>query len=356
MLTIRERARKDGSIGYTAIVRLKKNGRILHEEAETHPTREAAETWGKERERTLKSPTAHILARSRDTALRTTLQWLIDNAGPAQTQGRTDLCALKYLEHHEIADADVRLLTVNILVDHVRSRRGAGASPATAGNDLTALGTALNAAKDSLNLCVRPEIVAEARNRCRELQLIGKTVRWRRPTSDELQRLDGYLRHPDKRAKIPIRDILWFAIESSRSITEICGLRRDDLDTNQQTALLRDPRQGHHRRFRLTPEAWRIIECQPQLAPHIFPYNPISVGEAFWRACRHVNIQDLTFRDLQREAICRLFERGCDVPEVAQFTLLDSTATLRTYARRCRKDADLHLSWRPNWDEERMNV
>lgn len=40
----------------------------------------------------------------------------------------------------------------------------------------------------------------------------------------------------------------------------------------------------------------------------IFPYNGRSVGTAFRRACRELNIEDLHFHDLRHEGASRLFE------------------------------------------------
>lgn len=42
-------------------------------------------------------------------------------------------------------------------------------------------------------------------------------------------------------------------------------------------------------------------------------------------------IDDLHFHDFRHEATSRLFEAGYDIPEVAQFTLHESWATLKRY-------------------------
>lgn len=63
----------------------------------------------------------------------------------------------------------------------------------------------------------------------------------------------------------------------------------------------------------------------------MFPYNPKSIGANFTRGCRLRGLQDLHFHDLRHEATSRLFERGYDIPEVAQFTLHESWTTLKRY-------------------------
>ena len=90
-------------------------------------------------------------------------------------------------------------------------------------------------------------------------------------------------------------------------------------------------REGNHRRFRYTREAWAIVRAQPRKGEYIFPYDPKSVSAAFTRACKVLGIADLRFHDLRHEATSRLFERGYQIHEVAQFTLHDSWNELKRY-------------------------
>ena len=88
---------------------------------------------------------------------------------------------------------------------------------------------------------------------------------------------------------------------------------------------------GNRRSFRLTSEAWAVIDRQPKVNEFIFPYVPGSIGARFERACKLLGIKNLRFHDLRHEATSRLFERGYSIQEVAQFTLHDSWATLKRY-------------------------
>lgn len=65
--------------------------------------------------------------------------------------------------------------------------------------------------------------------------------------------------------------------------------------------------------------------------PRVFPYNPKSIGANFTRACRLRGLHDLHFHDLHHETTSHLFERGYDIPQVAQFTLHESCTTLKRY-------------------------
>jgi integrase len=207
----------------------------------------------------------------------------------------------------------------------------------TVSNDLTWVGVVLRAAKSVKGLPVHPEPVEEARNACRELRLIGKSRRReRRPTATELTKLDEYFARRDGRSRVPMRDIMWFAIHSARREAEICRLEWADNAQRGRTGLVRDakhPRhkEGNHRRFKFTAEAWEIIERQPKTGEYIFPWDPKSVSAAFTRACHVLGIMDLRFHDLRHEATGRLFERGYQIHEVTQFTLHESWNELKRY-------------------------
>jgi len=56
MATIRARQRADGSVGYTAYIRIHRDKQIVHQEAKTFSRRAAAEKWAKSREVELEDP------------------------------------------------------------------------------------------------------------------------------------------------------------------------------------------------------------------------------------------------------------------------------------------------------------
>lgn len=338
MATIKARRSANGSLRYTAVVRLRKGASILHREAKTFSHRAAAEKWAKAREVALENPAELLRANHPNTALSDLIRWYIDEFGSVSKWQRTKQAQLEYLEHHALGKFDALNLTAATLIDHVRSRRAGGAGPATAGNDLTWIGVVLRAAKGIQQLPVRVEIVDEARTACRELRLVGKSRRReRRPTTEELARLDEFFSHRDARSDIPMRDIMWFAIHSARRESEICRLEISDNDPVTRTGVVRDAKHptaklGNHRRFKYAPEAWSIVERQPPDGRYVFPYNPKSVCAAFTRACKILGIIDLRFHDLRHEATSRLFERGYQIHEVATFTLHDSWNELKRYA------------------------
>jgi integrase len=341
MATITARLRKDGSIGYTAQIRITREGKPIHQESKTLSSRAAAGRWATFREAELEDPTAFVRAAAKGTRLRDLIRWYLNEFQAIGKWGRTKQTTLEFLERHKIGEADALLLTVPILVDHIRARRAQGTGPATAGNDLTWIRCVLRAARSVKGLPVKPQLVEEARNACRELRLIRRSgQRDRTPTYEELEALDRHFEQSERRGyeTIPMRQIIWFAIYSTRREEEITLLRRSDNESDRKLGMVRDAKHptdkdGNHRTFRYTPEAWAIMESQPiqQDEDRIFPYNCKTIGERFRRACRLLEIENLHFHDLRHEGTTRLFEQGLAIPEVAAHTLHTSWSVLQRY-------------------------
>jgi integrase len=338
MPTIKVRKQANGNTRYTAIVRIRRGGAILYRESRTFAHRSAALSWAKHREVVLEDPSALTRVQHGAPTLAELIRWYIDTFETISKWQRSKQAHLVLLERHALGKCNALTLTSAAPIDHVRSRRAKGAGPATVANDLIWTGVVLRAAKSVRELPVRPEIVQEARNACAELRLIGKArKRARRPTPRELEQLRDYFARRDKRSQIPMLAIMEFGLASARRESEICRLEWCDNDERTRTGIVRDAKhptrkEGNHRQFKYTPEAWAIAQTQARMSEYIFPYDPRSISAAFTRACHVLGIKDLRFHDLRHEATSRLFERGYQIHEVAQFTLHDSWNELKRYA------------------------
>ena len=127
-------------------------------------------------------------------------------------------------------------------------------------------------------------------------------------------------------------------------LDEICRAECRDFDPNNKTLLIRDrkdPRKksGNSQRIPLLDvsgyDAVGIIEERLSFASmgssRIFPYNGRSVGTAFRRQCRALNIDDLHFHDLRHEGTSRLFEAGFSIEQVSLVTGHKDWKMLRRY-------------------------
>ncbi len=337
MATIKARKQANGSTRHTAVVRIRRGTTVLHQESRTFTHRTAALSWARHREVALEEPAGLTLQRHGAPTLADLIHWYIETFETISRWQRSKQTHLEFLERHSLGKLEALSLTSADLIRHVQLRRADGAGPATVLNDLIWIGVVLRAAKSVKELPVRPEIVQQARTACRELRLVGKPrKRTRRPTAEELKRLREHFKRRDRRATIPMQAIMDFTIASARRESEICRLEWRDNDKATRTGMVRDAKHptakdGNHRRFKYTPEAWALVTAQPQTSENIFPYDPKSIGTAFTRACKLLGIQDLRFHDLRHEATSRLFERGYQIHEVAQFTVHDSWNELKRY-------------------------
>ncbi len=339
MATILPRKRKDGSTGYMARIRIHEGGKLVHAETKTFSSKSAAKEWAKRREVELENPGALAAARQGEVSLASLVRWYIDTFESVSKWQRSKQSALEFLERHEIGKVNALELSTEILVDHARARRTSGVAGPTGRQRLHLDWRGHRGRKGRAIAALKPEVIDEARVLCTKLRLIGKSARRdRRPTNDELQKLDEHFRVRDRHRStiVPMRPIMWFAIYSTRREAEICRLEWSDNDAIARTGLVRDakhPRskEGNHLRFKYVPEGWAIVEQQPRVSEYIFPYDPKTVCGAFTKACQFLGIVDLHFHDLRHEATSRLFERGYDIQEVAQFSLHRSWTELKRY-------------------------
>lgn len=339
MGTISARRRKDGSIGYTAQIRLKRAGVVIHNEAETFDRKALATEWLRRRETELDISRARGELLGVRHTLGEVIAWYRKEIGATAAWGRTKEADLKRLEGYAIARRHVHTLTVADYLQHASERREEGAGPATIGNDFIWFTQVLRSARPSLGVYANLELINDARHELRARKMLQRPRRReRRLAAGEEQRLLEYFAKRDGRSELPMVDIVLYALASTRRQEEICRLKRSDLDRDKGIAWLDDvkhPRRktGNRRSFRMLPNAWAIVDRQPAVADddRVFPFNHRSVSSAFTRACKLLGIEDLHFHDLRHEATSRLFEAGYAIQEVAQFTLHDSWATLQRY-------------------------
>lgn len=333
-------ARKRGAgVRYTAQIRMRRDGAIIHTESETFSKRVLAQEWLRRREAELDQQKARGVKFGKSKTLGDLIDWYIEEVGKLTKWGRSKAADLNRIRSYKIAEARSDRLTSADYIRHAEWRRENGTGPATIGNDLVWIRQVLKSARPALGIPIDLQQLDDAVHSLRERKLVAKSKRReRRITPDEERRLLDYFARRDRRSEIPMVTMMRFALLSARREDEMTRLEWTDLSESKETCWLRDakhPRDkdGNHKEFRLLAEAAAIIAAQPKIdrEQRIFPYNPKSIGAAFTRATRVLEIDDLRFHDLRHEATSRLFERGYSIQEVAQFTLHESWATLQRY-------------------------
>ena len=190
------RSKKGGSRAQLqARVRLTRDGELIHKESKTFSTKTAAKAWAQNREVQLKDPKVLAAAKAGDITLAALIRWYVDTFESISPWQRSKQCALEFLEGHPIGQTDPLTLTADVLIDHVRQRRLSGLCPSTVWNDLCWIRVVLDAAKTAKNLPFPLDAIDEARKYCVKHRLIARSKRReRRPTNEELQKLDEFSR------------------------------------------------------------------------------------------------------------------------------------------------------------------
>jgi integrase len=74
-----------------------------------------------------------------------------------------------------------------------------------------------------------------------------------------------------------------------------------------------------------------VLVVAPRADGKVFGLEPDSISQAFDRACKRAEIQNLHFHDLRHEAASRFFEIGFGIMEVASITGHKDLKMLRRY-------------------------
>lgn len=329
MATIIARKRKSGTV-YQARIRINKGG-VVYQESETFERKALAKEWAARRETELRVPGVLEKLTHKGITIKQVLEWYKEDYDGATKWGRSKLSHINFLIGHSFADTDALALTPREVLAHLRSRRKT-ASASTVNNDVIWLTNAFRSARIDRGVPVASQALEDAAFLARKERLIGKPKeRNRRPTLEELGQIVAHFRR-QRRNKLPIVDIIGFAIFSTRRQEEICTLKRSDMENGGVWVRnMKHPREKRDTFVFLPDKAKEIADRQPE-GNVIFPYNSKSVSSAFTRACQVLGIEDLHFHDLRHEGISHLFEMGKAIPEVAMVSGHQSWASLKRYS------------------------
>ena len=345
MGTILPRKRKDGTVGHTAMIRIKRDGKVIYSETKTFDRDQAAKAWMKKRETELAQPGA--LDKPTDPTLAEVID--IYNTDKLRPHGKTKDQVLRSIKTAEIGEMRCSEITSQ---DLVRFAQSIDAQPSTRGNYMSHLASIFSVARPAWGYPLDKQAMDDARVVLDKLGLIGRSKqRSRRPTLAELDKLLRYYTVVELKRKdsIPMTRIIPFAIFSTRRQEEITTIVGKDLDKANLEVIVRDMKNpgekiGNDVRTALTPEALQFIEQQPETQDRIWPYNADSISASFTRACQFLGIEDLHFHDLRHDGISRLFEIGWSIPRVACVSGHRSWTSLKRYTH-LRQVGDKYKDW-----------
>lgn len=281
-----------------------------------------AEQWAQDVERQLRDGGFSDERRLAEFNIRGIIERYEKEIGKLRPIGRSKAGCLSMLKRH-FGDTVLAGLNEAAVVDYATRRKAMGAGGVTVAMEFTYLDGVLEMARSLWKLPLpSTSPIAAARKNLRFLGLVGKSKqRDRRPTNAELDAICSWF-SAKARQRIPMPDIIRFAVASAMRASEITGLRWDDVHEADRTIVIRDRKDpqekiGNNQIVPLLGEAWTIAMRQPRTGELIFPYKSGTFSSLFPRACNALGIEDLRFHDLRHEGVSRLFEAGYPIEQVA---------------------------------------
>jgi integrase len=115
-----------------------------------------------------------------------------------------------------------------------------------------------------------------------------------------------------------MQSIVTFAIETAMRRGEIANMSWEDVNRKKRLLHIPKTKTDTPRIIPLSTTAVSILKLLPRrIDGYVFGLRPDSMTQAFNRACKRANIENLRFHDLRHEATSRLFEKGLSITEVA---------------------------------------
>ena len=343
MATITKRAGKRG-VRWLAEIRIKRGGKIVHREARTFAKQATARDWARDREAELAKPGSLDAVAHKGVTIGDLIRRYMAEVSALRPFGRSKDAALRMLAQESLAELDVSKLTAARVVEHVRQRRLAGTGPATVLNDVIWLRVVCKYARRAWGFQIDLQQIDDAADTLRDARLLARPKRRsRRPTADELRRMDAFFRQQLAKPRpwsIPMHLVMWLAIYSTRRLDELFRLRREDLDSTHGVYLVRDVKHpdgsaGNHREARMPERGWAVVAAilaqYPGETGPLLPWKSRSAGTLFQRACHLLGIEDLHFHDLRHHGVSILAEDGATIPELQQVSLHESWSSLSVY-------------------------
>ncbi len=350
MGSILQRRRANGSVGYTAIVRIKRDGKVVLSRSATFNDERAAGRWITRVEAQLSKPGALEAAIAPKNT--TTIGEVIDRyTGEARVGfGKTKAQTLRTIRAMGIADRQCASATSADVVAMAQELLAGGREPQTVYNYVTHLAAVWALAGPAWGVPLAPDAIRDALVVVKRLGLVSKSkARSRRPTLDEMAALVGHFAERERAypTMTPMRAILAFAVYSTRRREEILSILWRDVEPGR--VLVRDMKHpgekvGNNVWCELPAEAEAVLSRLPRVNERVFPFSPQAVGMKFTNACRLLGINDLRFHDLRHDGISRLFEIGKTIPQAASVSGHRSWQSLQRYTH-VRQTGDKYVGF-----------
>lgn len=321
---------------------IRKRGRVM---SKTFSRKADAQRWARETELSLEQADAGLLQTKNAT-----LADLID----AYMEGVvirsvSTAQALRSLRNSLLGP--IRLKHLNYAhFDRYVEKRLQTAKPSSVRVTLMILNKPLRWAKTVKRLDVDTSLAKDAVSRMRFAgHELSANARNRVLSQTELQALYDHWAK-SKRRKLPMAEIVAFAVETCCRVGEICSVVAQDYDPVAKTLWVRkrkNPGAGFHdTNIPLSALAVEIVEARIA-AGHtglLFPHAPAGVSLAFKRAAAKLKLSDVTFHDLRHTGCTRYAQKGLKMHELQLISGHRTQAALARYVNLGPEDVHRRLA------------
>ena len=222
------------------------------------------------------------------------------------------------LSSHCFKDLTIAKITPSEISEHRDVRLKSGASPSTVRKDLSFLHRLFEVVRKDWHINLPKGNPVALVSRPKDLQ---PTARTRRLNNGELERLLVALSNTSL-----VQSFVVFAVETAMRRSEITSIKTIDINFEARTLHIPKTKTGIPRTIPLSNKAITILKDVGT-----FNIQPSSVTQAFIRACKRANIEDLRLHDLRHEATSTLFEKGLTPIQVATITGHQDMKMLQRY-------------------------
>ena len=111
------------------------------------------------------------------------------------------------------------------------------------------------------------------------------------------------------------------------------NLRKDDVDFNKSSAILRDTKNGDSRTIPLSKVAIAALEelIRESTTDRVLKLTSSCISYRFTRACKQAEKEGMVLHSLRHEAVSRLFEKRLNMMEVASISGHKDLSMLKRY-------------------------
>lgn len=269
-----------------------------------------AEKWVREMEGAIEEGKFH----ANDPDAGVVIQRYIDEVVPIKPMGRSHLSTLRTMRR-KLTGTLVSQMNAAWMLNYTKGR---DVAPSTMDQEFVFLAMVLRHADTFWEVRPNWDEWKRGRHALKSYGLTGRSnERARRVYDHEVEAILDHVK-----STLPMDELIAFSIDTAMRIAEVCRIRWSDLDEEKKTVIIRDrkhptAKKGNDQAVPLLGRSFDIIKRQVRQSGFIFPYKTGSISAAWSRACDLAGVNDCHWHDLRHEGICRLFEAGYEIQEVA---------------------------------------